>query len=290
MIRIATRGSALALWQAHHVAGLLCAAHGIPDTDVELVVVSTTGDRRTDVPLHTIGGQGVFVKEVQQAVLEGRADLAVHSAKDLPSAPTPGLRLAAMPERGDPRDALVGRSLDQLDAGATVATGSVRRRAQIAHLRPDLHFVELRGNIQTRLERIPDGGAIVMAVAALQRLGIEDRIAQAIDVEVMCPQVAQGAIAVECRDDASGDGVAALLRAVAHEATERAVQLEQAFLRELGTGCSLPVAAHQERSGSRFHTFIRGEQGRVHASSEPVAAAVDAAARAIAGFAAVSGS
>jgi hydroxymethylbilane synthase len=290
VIRIATRGSALALWQAHHVAGLLCAAHGIPDTDVELVVVSTTGDRRTDVPLHTIGGQGVFVKEVQQAVLEGRADLAVHSAKDLPSAPTPGLRLAAMPERGDPRDALVGRSLDQLDEGATIATGSVRRRAQIAHLRPDLQFVELRGNIQTRLERIPDGGAIVMAVAALQRLGIEDRIAQAIDVEVMCPQVAQGAIAVECRDDASGDGVAALLRAVAHEATERAVRLEQAFLRQLGTGCSLPVAAHQERSVSRFHTFVQGEQGRVHASSEPVSAEADAAARAIAGFAAVSGS
>src|SRR5262245_43717344 len=145
-LRAATRGSALARWQTDHVASLL-------GEEVEVVVVETTGDRRTDVAIHQMGGQGVFVKEVQAAVLEGRADLAVHSAKDLPSVTTPGLVMAAVPPRADPRDALVGASLEGLPAGARVATGSVRRRAQLAWLRPDLTFTGLRGNIGTRLER-----------------------------------------------------------------------------------------------------------------------------------------
>src|SRR4051794_13815054 len=172
-LRAATRGSALARWQTDHVAGLLGA-------DVDVVVVETTGDRRTDVAIHEMGGQGVFVKEVQAAVLDGRADIAVHSAKDLPSVTMPGLTIAAVPERADPRDALVGSTLEGLGAGARVATGSVRRRAQLAWLRPDLTFVGLRGNMGTRLERAgtPEIDAVVVAYAALQRLGWADRAAE----------------------------------------------------------------------------------------------------------------
>ena len=210
--------------------------------DVELVIVETLGDRTRDRPIHEIGGQGVFVKEVQSAVLEGRADVAVHSAKDLPSMPAPGLVIAAVPERGDARDALVGRSLAELGPGATVATGSVRRRAQLAHLRPDLEFVELRGNIQTRLSKVPTDGALVMAVAALDRLGLGAQIAQALDPSVMLPQVAQGALAVECRDD---DGATSgLLSRIEHGPSRLAVDGERAFLAALGGGCDLPVGAH----------------------------------------------
>jgi hydroxymethylbilane synthase len=170
-LRIATRSSAQARTQAEIVgAAIEAASDGVR---TELVLVDTIGDQRQDVPLHTIGGQGVFVKEIQRAVLDGRADIAVHSAKDLPSAHTEGLTIGAFTVRRDPRDALIGSSLDGLALGATVATGSVRRRAQLAALRPDLQFVELRGNIQTRLSKIPQDGAIVMAVAALQVLGIE---------------------------------------------------------------------------------------------------------------------
>jgi hydroxymethylbilane synthase len=212
------------------------------DVDVELVFVDTTGDRRQDVPLHQIGGQGVFVKEVQRAVLEGIADVAVHSAKDLPSDPADGLTIAAFCERRDPRDALVGRRLDELARGATVATGSVRRRAQLAHLRPDLTFVELRGNIHTRLSKLPVDGALVMAVAALEVLDLTEHIAERLDVETMVPAVGQGCVAVECRAD--DDTTAELLAAVDDARTRRAVEVERAYLAELGAGCSLPVGAH----------------------------------------------
>jgi hydroxymethylbilane synthase len=176
-LRLATRGSALARWQAEHVASLL-AASGV---DTTLVFVETTGDLRRDVPIAQLGGQGIFVKEVEAAVLDGRADAAVHSAKDLQSTTAPGLVLAAVPSRGDPRDALVGRSLASLETGATVATGSVRRRAQLAWLRPDLTFVGLRGNMDTRLAKVDQPGgpaAVVAAAAALVRLGWQDRIAE----------------------------------------------------------------------------------------------------------------
>ena len=179
-LRLATRGSPQARRRPRRSPTPCVAAAG---ADVELVFVETTGDRQRDVPLHVIGGQGVFVKEVQHAVLDGRADAAVHSAKDLPSIAHPALTIGAFTRRRDPADALIGRSLAELADGATVATGSVRRRAQLAEARPDLQFVELRGNIATRLERIPDGGAIVMAVAALEVLGLTDRIAERLDVE-----------------------------------------------------------------------------------------------------------
>ena len=238
-LRLATRGSRQALGQARAVAAAIEAATG---TSVEFVLIETTGDRRLDVPLHTIGGQGVFVKEVQRAVLDGRADLAVHSAKDLPSTPAEGLSIVAFTERRDPRDVLVGSTLADLPQGATVASGSVRRRAQLARIRPDLDFVELRGNIDTRLTKIPHGGAIVMAAAALQILELTDRIAEHLSIDEFVPAVGQGCVAVETRAD--DEATAALVLAVDHEATRRAVEVERAFLAELGSGCSLPVGAH----------------------------------------------
>lgn len=249
-IRIATRGSAQAVTQAEAVADQL-REHG---HDVELVLIETHGDRTqaSGVPLHSIGGQGVFTKEVQVAVLDGRADLAVHSAKDLPTTPTDGLDIGAFTKRRSASDALIGASLGELPFGATVATGSVRRQAQIHRARRDLQFVELRGNIHTRLEKVPDGGAIVMAVAALEVLGLTGRIAEVLDPSEFVPAVGQGCVAVECRVDDRSTRRA--LEAIDHEATRRAVSIERAFLAELGSGCSLPVGAHVE--SKRLHTFL----------------------------------
>jgi hydroxymethylbilane synthase len=234
-LRIATRGSRLALWQAERVAALL-------GRDAELVVVSTTGDQRTDVPISAMGGTGVFVKEVQQAVLDGRADLAVHSAKDLPSETAAGLVLAAVPERADPRDALVGCRLVDIPSGARIGTGSVRRQAQLAALRPDVEFRSIRGNIETRLAKAgSEVDAVVVAVAALDRLGLADRAAEILEVSAVLPQIAQGALAVECRaDDAE---TIARLQAIDDGAAHRAVTAERAFLRQLGGGCDLPCGA-----------------------------------------------
>jgi hydroxymethylbilane synthase len=236
-LRVATRGSELARRQTDLVVARLA-------VDAEIVVVTTTGDRRTDMPIHALGGTGVFVKEVQDAVLDGRADVAVHSAKDLPSVTAPGLRLAAVPERGDPRDALVGGALDALPTGARVGTGSVRRRAQLAHHRDDLTFGELRGNIGTRLEKAAQFDAVVIAAVALDRLGLDARIAERLDPAVMLPQVGQGAIAVECRadDTAARDALLAIDDPDAHAA----VDAERAFLAQLGGGCNLPCAAYAQ--------------------------------------------
>jgi len=257
-VRIATRGSAQARTQATAVADLLRASHR--GLNVELVFVDTTGDQRQDVPLHTIGGQGVFVKEVQAAVLAGRADIAVHSAKDLPSAPAEGLVIAAFGERRDPRDVLVGRSLADLGQGATVATGSVRRRSQLMAIRPDLHFVELRGNIPTRLEKIPVDGSIVMAAAALEILGWSDRVSEYINVQVMVPAVGQGCVAIECREDDQQTGD--ILHAIDHSLSRRAVEHERAFLAELGSGCSLPVGAYDD--GSTMLVYLASDDAVQH--------------------------
>lgn len=245
-LRVATRGSALARWQAERVVARLQDCLG--DRGAELVVIETTGDQRADEPLHAIGGTGVFVKEVQAAVLAGQADVAVHSAKDLPAQSFPGLVLAAIPERADPRDALVGSTLADLPTGAVVATGSVRRRAQLAHLRPDLGFAELRGNIHTRLERAAGFAAIVVAAAALDRLDLSSRIAERLDPAVMVPQVAQGALAVECRVD--DQATIAQLQTINDPTAERAVVAERAFLAELGSGCSLPIGAYAQIEGT----------------------------------------
>lgn len=260
-VRLATRGSRQALGQSGVVAASITSATG---RSVELVTVETTGDVRLDVPLHVIGGQGVFVKEVQRAVLDGRADLAVHSAKDLPSAPAEGLVIAALCERRDPRDALVGATLEDLARGATVATGSVRRRAQLRRVRPDLAFAELRGNIDSRLAKIPDGGAIVMAVAALDILGLTDRIAETLDPGSFVPAVGQGCVAVECRSD--DHDTRELLDAIDHPVTRHDVEVERAFLAELGSGCSLPVGAHA--SGGTLWTFLADLDSGLSVSDE----------------------
>jgi len=238
-LRLATRGSRQATAQSKFLAELIEESTGLP---VELVFIETTGDVRSEVPLHVIGGQGVFVKEVQRAVIDGRADLAAHSAKDLPSATTDGLFIGAFCERRDPTDVLIGSTLDELAVGSTVATGSVRRRAQMSIVRPDIQFRELRGNIDTRLTKIPDGGAIVMAATALQILGMEDLVAEVLNIELFVPAVGQGCVAVECRiDDAE---LIDALSAVDHAPTRHDVEVERAFLAELGSGCSLPVGAH----------------------------------------------
>jgi hydroxymethylbilane synthase len=239
-VRLATRSSAQATAQAELLGEALRAAH--PGLDVSLVFVDTMGDQLADVPLHTIGGQGVFVKEVQRAVLAGHADVAVHSAKDLPSTPADGLTIAAFTARRSPADALIGLALDALPQGATVASGSVRRRAELAVVRPDLAFVELRGNIHTRLGKVPDGGSLVMAVAALEILGLTDLVAEVLDPSLFVPAPGQGCVAAECRTDDAG--TADLLAAVDHAPTRAAVEAERAFLAELGSGCSLPVGAH----------------------------------------------
>lgn len=251
-LRIATRGSALALWQAEHVATLLRAAE--PGLDVELQVVETTGDRRRDVPISEIGGKGVFAKEIQAAVLEGRADVAVHSAKDLPSATPAGLVIASTPQRGDVRDALVGSTLDGLPEGATVGTGSLRRRSQLGHLRPDLKFAEVRGNMHTRIAKADELDAVVVAATALDRLGLAEHIAERLSIDVMLPQVAQGALAAECRVD---DGeLRGLLERIEHGPTRSVVEAERAFLVALGGDCSVPAAAHATTAGATLR--IRG--------------------------------
>lgn len=269
-MRLATRGSPLALAQADIVAGLL--ATRAPGIGIERVVVRTEGDRRVHDPLDRIGGQGVFVKEVQHAVIEGRADVAVHSAKDLPPAAPPGLALVAVPGRADARDALVGSTLDRLPTGAAIATGSSRRRAQLAHLRPDLVFEGLRGNMATRLERVEDGtvDAVVAAAAALDRLGWTDRQHERLDVSTCLPQAGQGALALECRE--TDAPVRSLLAALDDRAAHRAVAAERAFLRALGAGCTLPVAAHavaapgtgaDGEAGLRLEGLIASGDGRV---------------------------
>jgi hydroxymethylbilane synthase len=245
VLRIATRTSPLARWQAERVAHLLTASDAGP---VELVEITTSGDRRTDVPIHEVGGTGIFSAEVSAAVADGRADLAVHSAKDLPARLGPGLVLAAVPERADPRDALVGSTLDGLAPGARVATGSVRRRAQLASVRPDLEFHELRGNMGTRLAKAADFDAIVVAVAAFVRLGWDDRLTEVLPVATMLPQVGQGALAVEIRTDDAATGAA--VAAIDRPELRTAVEAERAFLAALGGGCQLPCGALAEVSGA----------------------------------------
>jgi hydroxymethylbilane synthase len=239
VLRLATRGSPLATIQAEHVAERLRAI----GVDAELVVVETEGDVRRDVALVELAGRGIFTKEVQAAVLEGRADVAVHSAKDLPPLSPDGLLLASVPERLDPADAIVGAPLSVLGPGATVATGAPRRRAMLLAARPDLDIVPLRGNIATRLDAVGREGvdAVLVAMAALLRLGLEDRAAERLDPIHFVPQVAQGAIALECRRDA--EQVVEALESIDDRAAHRAIVAERSFLDALGAGCELPGGA-----------------------------------------------
>jgi hydroxymethylbilane synthase len=262
-VRAATRASALARWQATHVSALLRAAH--PDLLVEPVLIETIADQRLDVSIESFGGKGVFVKEIQAAVLDGRADIAVHSAKDLPSITHPGLVLACVPERGDPRDVLVGSTLAGLGPGAHVATGSQRRRVQLAAHRPDLVFSSLRGNIATRLGKASSYDAIVMAKAALDRLKIDPDVVDVLDPAFMVPQVGQGALAVECRVEDTA--TRALLAGLEHAPSRRCVDAERAFLAELGGDCTLPAGAFavlHDDGTIEINAILAADDGQVH--------------------------
>jgi hydroxymethylbilane synthase len=241
---IATRKSKLALWQAEHVAALLRRAH--PDLPVELLPMSTKGDRILDRSLAAIGGKGLFIKELEAALEDGRAHLAVHSMKDVPSDLPAGMTLAAMLPRADPRDALItpgALGLADLPRGARLGTSSLRRSAQLLAARPDLDVRTLRGNVETRLKRLDDGelDAIVLAAAGLIRLGLEGRIGALLDPSVSLPAVGQGVIGIECRSDdaAARDAVHVLSDPAAHAE----VTAERAFARRLGGSCQSPIAA-----------------------------------------------
>lgn len=256
-IRIATRASRLALWQAGHVAALLRQA--APEAAVEIVPISTIGDRDQTGSLRDLGGFGAFTREVQRALLDHRADLAVHSLKDLPTVPTAGLILAAVPERGDAADALVfpesqtGRlELTTLAPGARIGTGSLRRQAQLRYVRPDFQLREVRGNVETRLHKLDalEYDALVLAAAGLTRLGFTDRISRRLDPPLMYPAVGQGALGLECRrDDASLLGI---LAAVDDPPTHAAVAAERSLLFALEAGCHAPVGAATRVAGDQL--------------------------------------
>ena len=254
-IRIGSRQSQLAKWQAHHIAAALERI----GCEVEFVWLVTEGDRSNE-PLVEAGGVGVFTKAIQRALLEGRCDAAVHSLKDLPTQPVPGLRLAATPPREDPRDCLVStrfRSLDDLPDAASVGTGSPRRVAQLLRLRPDLQVRSIRGNVDTRLRKLRDGeyDAILLAAAGLHRLGLQENITEYLDPSRMLPAVGQAALGLECRSD---DAAAAeTLGRLNDSATWHAVAAERAVLRDLQAGCLAPMGVHAAWRGDELHLAAR---------------------------------
>ena len=265
LVRIATRKSALALWQAEFVKAELERFHA--DVRVELVPMSTQGDIILDTPLAKIGGKGLFVKELEQAMLDGRADIAVHSMKDVPVEFPEGLELYTICEREDPRDAFVSNNfanLNDLPQGAIVGTSSLRRQCQIKALRPDLDIRDLRGNVNTRLGKLDDGqyDAIILAAAGLIRLKMESRIADYIEPEVSLPANGQGAVGIECRID--DEVTKALLAPLEHTQTRIRVNAERAMNRHLEGGCQVPIGAYALVDGEQVH--LRGLVGAVDGS------------------------
>jgi hydroxymethylbilane synthase len=244
-LRIASRGSQLALWQASHIAALLRAR----GHEVELRIIKTTGDKITDVALSKVGTKGMFTKEIEEALAAGEADLAVHSLKDLPTELMPGFDLAAVTERQDPRDAFISVAVPRfadLPQGARLGTSSLRRQAQIKALRPDLDIHPLRGNVDTRLRKLESGDyqAIVLAAAGLNRLGRTENVREILSPEVVCPAVGQGALGIETR---AGDArMKEILAFLDHQATRLATTAERALLRTLGGGCQVPIGAFGE--------------------------------------------
>ncbi|MGA2878198.1 MAG: hydroxymethylbilane synthase [Bryobacteraceae bacterium] len=240
MLTIGSRGSQLALWQAHWIQARLEKL----GEQCRIAIIKTTGDKITDIALSQVGSKGLFTKEIEEALLAGAIDLAVHSLKDMPTDLPPGLTLAAIPEREDPRDALIGRALADLAPGARVGTGSLRRAAQLRALRPDLQIEDIRGNVDTRLRKLDEGryDAIVLASAGLRRLGWENRITELFDPGIMCPAVGQGALAVETRDD--GGPAFQITQRLEDFETRSAVNAERSVLASLGGGCQAPIGAH----------------------------------------------
>jgi hydroxymethylbilane synthase len=264
-VRIATRKSPLAMWQAEHVAAALRNAY--PGLDVEIIGMSTQGDKILDTPLAKIGGKGLFVKELEQRMLDGTADIAVHSMKDVPVDLPDGLHLAVMLEREDPRDAFVSNDFDAIESlhdGARVGTSSLRRQCQLADRRPDLEIIPLRGNVNTRLRKLDAGDydAIILASAGLKRLGMGERIRSYLPVEDSLPAIGQGAIGIECLiDDAR---INALLQPLHHQDTADCVAAERAMNARLEGGCQVPIGGHAVLEGDRLH--LRGLVGSVDGS------------------------
>jgi hydroxymethylbilane synthase len=270
-IRIGSRGSTLALVQARSVKAAIENAQ--PEAQVEIVVIKTSGDRFVDVPMQSIGGKGLFTKEIEDALLNKKIDIAVHSMKDLPTELPDGLTIAAIPPREDPRDVLVSRNKDKLQrlsSGSKVGTGSLRRRAQILHYRADLSVVPIRGNVDTRLKKLDAGevDALIMAAAGLKRIGQEDRIVEFIPLDICVSAVGQGALALETREGAWVRETLALLH---DDKTDREVSAERAFLQRLGGGCQVPIGARAAVEGAKLQivgvianpdgtTLCRGEK------------------------------
>lgn len=247
MLTIGSRGSQLALWQARWVQTQIEAL----GEATRLVLIKTTGDRITGVPLAKVGAKGLFTKEIEEALLDRRIDVAVHSLKDMPTELPAGLALAAIPEREDPRDAMVGARLAELPDDARIGTSSLRRTAQLLAIRPGLRIESIRGNIDTRLKKVEQGfDAVVLAAAGLRRLGWDDRITETLPPELMCPAAGQGALAIETRDD--GGAGQAVCRRLDHPATRVCVTAERALLASLGGGCQVPIGALGLVEGDRL--------------------------------------
>lgn len=257
-LKIGTRGSKLALWQADHVSNLISKEY--PNLQIEIVVIKTTGDAVLDSPLSEIGGKGVFVKEIEEALLSEKIDIAVHSMKDVPTILPQGLIISAVAKRHDPRDALISNSglhLEQLPKGSRVGTGSLRRGAQILHNFSDLEIVSIRGNVDTRINKLRESGefdAIVLAVAGLERMGLGDQITQIIPPDIMLPSPGQGIVGIECRT--TDLETKEILKTINHKETEIASISERAFLYRLGGDCNVPVGCHASLKNNLIH--IRG--------------------------------
>ncbi len=250
VIKIGTRGSALAVWQSEWVRSQLMGLH--PDYEVELVKIKTTGDKILDVPLAQVGGKGLFVKEIETALLEKRVDLAVHSMKDMPAEVPPGLCVGVVPERENPQDVLIsrnGESFKDLPKGARIGSSSLRRGAQMRHVRPDVTVHSLRGNLGTRLKKLETENldAIILAAAGVRRLGLKDRITEYIPDSVMLPAIGQGALSIEIRDD--DENIRGLTAPMDHRESRLAVECERAFLARLEGGCQVPIAGHATVAG-----------------------------------------
>lgn len=282
VLKIGTRGSALALAQAHETRARLMAAHGLGEDRFEIVVISTSGDQILDRPLSEAGGKGLFTKEIEEALLDGRIDLAVHSSKDMPTQLPEGLVLSAFLEREDPRDAFIGRDVSRfadLRQGAIVGSSSLRRQALIGRLRPDIKVVMFRGNVQTRLRKLADGevDATFLACAGLRRLGLQAKISEALDLQAFPPAPGQGAICIETRQgDTETLGLIAPLN---HAPTERALTCERAFLASLDGSCRTPLAGHAVLDGDvlRFNGLILTPDGKISHSVSGEGQARDAA-------------
>jgi hydroxymethylbilane synthase len=253
MIVIGSRGSQLALWQARHIAAKL-------NVETRIEIIKTTGDKIQDVPLSQVGGKGLFTKEIEEALLDHRIDLAVHSLKDMPSELPSGLTLAAIPEREDPRDALIGAPLKD---GGRIGTSSLRRSVQLKNTHRGLSIESLRGNLDTRLRKLDEGqfDTIILAAAGLRRLGWADRISELIPVDVMIPAVGQGALAIETRNDNSD--AQQIARSLEHAASRAAVTAERAFLAVFGGGCQVPIGAHAtlHSEGIHLRAFVSEPDG-----------------------------